>query len=54
MTDSKTGKDATIKDVAELAGVSPSTVSYALSGKRSVSEAVQGRVHAALAATLRR
>lgn len=48
MTDSKTVKDATIKDVAKLAGVSPSTVSYALSGKRSVSEAVQARIQAAI------
>jgi len=38
----------TIKDVAKLAGVSLSTVSYALSGKRPVSEAVRQRVQAAV------
>jgi len=38
----------TIKDVAKLAGVAPSTVSYALSGKRPVSEAVQRRIRAAI------
>lgn len=43
-----TAKDATIKDVAKLAGVAPSTVSYALSGKRPLSEAVQQRVEAAV------
>ena len=45
-----TAKDATIKDVAKLAGVSPSTVSYALSGKRPLSEAVRQRVEAAVRA----
>ncbi len=35
---------ATIKDVAKRAGVSPSTVSYALSGKRPISAAVRARV----------
>lgn len=35
---------ATIHDVAKLAGVSPSTVSYALSGDRPVSDAVKLRV----------
>lgn len=35
---------ATIKDVAKHAGVSPSTVSYALSGKRPISEAVKKRI----------
>ena len=34
----------TIKDVAKRAGVSPSTVSYALSGKRPISDAVKRRV----------
>jgi DNA-binding LacI/PurR family transcriptional regulator len=39
---------ATIKDVAARAGVSPSTVSYALSGKRPISEAVRQRIEAAI------
>ena len=39
---------ATIKDVAEHAGVSQSTVSYVLSGKRSISEAVKRRVQVAI------
>ena len=39
---------ATIKDVAEHAGVSRSTVSYVLSGKRSISAAVKRRVEAAI------
>ncbi|WP_336921918.1 LacI family DNA-binding transcriptional regulator [Aquipuribacter sp. SD81] len=39
---------ATIGDVARVAGVSRSTVSYALSGKRSLSEDVRGRVAAAV------
>ncbi|HEX3650025.1 MAG TPA: LacI family DNA-binding transcriptional regulator [Pseudonocardiaceae bacterium] len=34
----------TIADVASDAGVSPSTVSYVLSGKRSISERTRGRV----------
>lgn len=38
----------TIKDVAARAGVSQSTVHYALNGKRSISEAVRLRVHAAV------
>ncbi len=37
-----------IADVASLAGVSPTTVSHALSGKRKVSPAVQARVRAAV------
>ncbi len=39
---------ATIKDVAARAGVSPSTVSYALSGKRPISEPVRRRIEAAI------
>lgn len=39
---------ATIKDVAKRAGVAPSTVSYALSGERPISAAVQRRVRAAV------
>ena len=35
---------ATIKDVAKRAGVSPSTVSYTLSGKRPISDAARERV----------
>jgi DNA-binding LacI/PurR family transcriptional regulator len=41
---------ATIKDVAERAGVSRSTVSYVLSGKRPISQEVQARVYAAMQA----
>ncbi|MFE0512382.1 LacI family DNA-binding transcriptional regulator [Streptomyces sp. NPDC058964] len=39
---------ATIKDVAERAGVAPSTVSYVLSGARKVSEDTRQAVHAAI------
>ncbi|NWF79526.1 MAG: LacI family DNA-binding transcriptional regulator [Chloroflexi bacterium] len=39
---------ATIKDVAARAGVSPSTVSYALSGKRPISDPVRRRIEAAI------
>ena len=35
---------ATMSDVAKQAGVSLSTVSYALSGKRTISEATRQRV----------
>ena len=38
-----------IADVAEKAGVSPTTVSHALSGKRKVSDAVKQRVEQAMA-----
>ncbi|MDD9205400.1 LacI family DNA-binding transcriptional regulator, partial [Georgenia sp. 10Sc9-8] len=38
---------ATIHDVARVAGVSISTVSYALSGKRSIAETTRQRVEAA-------
>jgi DNA-binding LacI/PurR family transcriptional regulator len=37
-----------ITDVARHAGVSPSTVSYALSGKRPISEATRQRIHASI------
>jgi DNA-binding LacI/PurR family transcriptional regulator len=40
---------ATIADVARYAGVATSTVSYVLSGKRSVSEETRRRVHEAIA-----
>ncbi|WP_138471275.1 LacI family DNA-binding transcriptional regulator [Poseidonocella sp. HB161398] len=40
---------ATVKDVARLAGVSPGTVSNALSGKRRVDEAKRARIEAAIA-----
>lgn len=40
---------ATIEDVARAAGVSRSTVSYALSGKRSISRETQQRIEAAIA-----
>lgn len=39
----------TIKDVAKRAGVTPSTVSYALSGKRPISPEVKRRIGAAVA-----
>ncbi|MGP9722730.1 LacI family DNA-binding transcriptional regulator [Corynebacterium sp. AOP40-9SA-29] len=39
---------ATRKDVAERAGVSPSTVSYVLSGKRTISGATRARVEQAI------
>lgn len=39
---------STIKDVAKRAGVAPSTVSYALSGKRPISEAVQQKIQSAI------
>ncbi|WP_250004449.1 LacI family DNA-binding transcriptional regulator [Actinoplanes sp. M2I2] len=40
---------ATINDVARAAGVSPSTVSYVLSGRRPISERTRERVRAAIA-----
>ncbi|MFE9423142.1 LacI family DNA-binding transcriptional regulator [Kitasatospora sp. NPDC006697] len=39
---------ATLAEVAKHAGVSPSTVSYVLSGKRSISEATRRRVERAI------
>lgn len=40
---------ATMQDVADRAGVSLSTVSYAITGKRSISHATRERVHQAMA-----
>ena len=40
---------ATLKDVAQLAGVSAATVSYALSGKRTISEETKQRINEAIA-----
>ncbi len=40
---------ATLKDVAQLAGVSTATVSYALSGKRTISETTKRRINDAIA-----
>jgi DNA-binding LacI/PurR family transcriptional regulator len=40
---------ATIKDVAERAGVAPSTVSYVLSGSRKISEETRSAVRTAIA-----
>jgi transcriptional regulator with XRE-family HTH domain len=37
-----------ITDVARHAGVSPSTVSYALSGKRPISEETRRRIEASI------
>ncbi len=42
------GRTPTASDVARLAGVSQSTVSYVMSGKRSISEATRLRVQAAI------
>ena len=39
---------ATLKDVAHLAGVSAATVSYALSGKKTISEETKQRIQAAI------
>ena len=39
---------ATLKDVAQLAGVSTATVSYALSGKRTISEETKQRIQEAI------
>ncbi|MCQ2558381.1 MAG: LacI family transcriptional regulator [Oscillospiraceae bacterium] len=39
---------ATLKDVAELAGVSSATVSYVLNGKRTISEDTKNRVYSAI------
>jgi DNA-binding LacI/PurR family transcriptional regulator len=39
---------ATIKDVAKKAGVSASTVSYALNGTRPISDATRQRIMAAI------
>src|SRR5699024_12826192 len=38
----------TIREVASLAGVSPSTVSHAISGQRTISEDTKERVFAAI------
>lgn len=40
---------ATLKDVAQLAGVSTATVSYALSGKRTISDETKQRINDAIA-----
>ena len=40
---------ATLKDVAQLAGVSAATVSYVLNGKQSISDETKQRVQAAIA-----
>ena len=39
---------ATIEDVARAAGVSRSTVSYALSGKRTISQETRTRIERAI------
>ena len=39
---------ATLKDVAQLAGVSTATVSYALSGKKTISEETKQRIYDAI------
>ena len=39
---------ATLKDVAQEAGVSSATVSYILNGKRSISEETKARVMEAI------
>ncbi|MFI6345407.1 LacI family DNA-binding transcriptional regulator [Streptomyces sp. NPDC050560] len=45
---SKGSKLATIRDVAQRAGVAPSTVSYVLNGSRSISEETRERVREAV------
>ena len=50
---SEASRNATLKDVARLAGVSVSTASKALNGRKDVGEATRVRVvHAARAARL--
>src|SRR5262245_35465350 len=44
MNEEQRPRPATIADVAEHAGVAPSTVSYVLSGKRPVSAPIRRRV----------
>ena len=46
---SEVGRVATSKDVAALAGVAQSTVSYVMSGKRSISPETRAKVEAAIA-----
>lgn len=43
-------KRTTLKDVAQMAGVTPATVSYALSGKRPISEETKIRIEDAIKA----
>lgn len=48
MTSPKPRSRATIREVAERAGVSISTVSHALSGRRPISDATKERIHQAI------
>ncbi|MEG0397125.1 MAG: LacI family DNA-binding transcriptional regulator, partial [Oscillospiraceae bacterium] len=43
------GTRSTLKDVARIAGVTPATVSYVISGKKTISSETTARVQQAIA-----